>query len=148
MAIISAAVAVESLGVTMRSRLGYRFNLWNPGYDNIRCIKEVRIVHSINNIIKHNQSEIHRSKSNSAKYLVENCGFADGVFLRCSEIDVEHSLFCTYVFLLEMVQETTQIKIPLLSATESDIQYQFEALVPSILKVGARHGLLRNKFMA
>jgi len=132
------ATSLEDFWIDLRRTGRVKYDIWKSPLQPVN-LQEAKIVRSIGNVIKHNQSILER-KSEAAKFLVENAGFPNGVELKMLFISDDERLktadmtYLIYLYCLDLLKLTMSFAHPVLALAEPDRRmHVFEHLVPPLL---------------
>jgi hypothetical protein len=137
------AKSLEDLWIDLKVDAGVKYDIWKsplqPEY-----LHEAKIVRTLGNIIKHNQSVIDRAKSNHGKFLVDEAGFPNSMQLKTLFLSNEKLLktedmnYFMYVYCLDLLRLTTKFAHPVLALSEPERRAKIaEHLVPPVLNLNA-----------
>ncbi len=139
--ILALAKAIEDTSIELKRRLDFKFDSVHEHHD-VRYVREMQLIRALANVIKHNVSRIERATSESAKYLVDECGAQNGVTLDAlilsgSELfDVVSYVPKVFLSLLDIVEKATGIHHEWL-----DLKYDeafnriYQHLIPDVLNM-------------
>ena len=115
MSVIAMAKIIEDTIIDIKDVFGVNFNIWSNTTYTYHV--DAKIIRSLNNVIKHNQSRISASNVPSGKYLVDTCGFSEGDTIAsifsgraAKQLDVERELFQIYIFLMDLVHDLSNFQ--------------------------------------
>lgn len=146
--VLALAKAIEDTGIELKRFHKFKFDSVKE-HHNIRYLKELQTIRALANVIKHNLSTVERSSSESAKFLVDNCGVKDNaelehLILSGSDLfDIVKYVPKVFLALLELVEKALGVHHRLLDKPFDEVFDEiYVHLVPNVL------GLSRpNKFM-
>lgn len=78
--IIALAKVIEDTSIELKRFVKFKFDSVKDHYDVI-YLKELQTIRALANVIKHNVSHLERNTSESAKFLVDECGMTNGYTL-------------------------------------------------------------------
>ncbi len=137
------ANSLETFWIDLRLTTGLKYDIWQSPLKPIHQ-HEAKIIRSIGNIIKHNQSVIESSKSDHARFLVNDAGFPDSIQLMTLFLSDEPLLkandlnYFTYLYCLDLLRLDTGFAHAFLAAPEPERRAGVvEHLVPPVLKLNA-----------
>ena len=118
MSIVGLARALESALINIKKEASIKYDVWRSPYSLVYD-KQVKIILSLNNIVKHNQSKVSRN-SESGKFLINGCGIAEGADIATLGVDFEAEFCHVYMYLLDLLWSLTGIKHPYLEFNEEE----------------------------
>jgi hypothetical protein len=139
--ILALAKVVEDTSIELKRSLNFKFDSIRNNHDVIFA-KELRIIRALSNVIKHNVSQLDRNSSESARFLVDECGMKNGFTLNVF-IHSQHETFNiieyipkVYLALLDLVNKATGEKHRLLDlAYEEAFNEIYNFLIPEVSKM-------------
>jgi hypothetical protein len=137
------AKSLEDFWIDLKVDAGVRYDIWKSPFQP-EYLHEAKIVRTIGNIIKHNQSVLDRSKSDQGKFLVDEANFPNSMQLKTLFLSNEKLLkmedmnYFMYVYCLDLLRLTTKFAHPLLALPEPKRRAKVaEHLVPPGLQLNA-----------
>lgn len=137
------AKSIEDFWIDLRLTARVKYDIWKSHHQPM-FLHDAKVVRSIGNIIKHNQSIIESKSSDHAKFLVNDAGFPNSAELKTLFIS-EHPLLKTsnmtyliYLYCLDLLRLTCGFVHPVLGLAEPERrQHVAENLVPPVLQLNA-----------
>lgn len=150
-AILALSKVIEDTSIELKRFVKFRFDVIKEPHD-VLYLKELRMIRALANVIKHNVSLLERNSSESAKYLVDECGMRDGFTLdafihtghECFNI-IEH-IPKVYIAIMSLVEKALGVRDPIL-----DLKYDkafnniYDHLIPEILNITTPKKLIKSK---
>jgi hypothetical protein len=137
--ILALAKAIEDTAIELRRFTKFKFDSVRE-HHGARYVKEMQTIRALANVIKHNLSTIQRSTSESAKFLVDECGVQDnvtldGLILSGSGLfSVVEYIPKVFLGLLDVVEKATGIRHQLLDLNFNEAFNEiYEHLIPDVL---------------
>jgi hypothetical protein len=137
--IMALAKVIEDTSIELKRYGGFKFEVFSNDHGVI-YLKELRTIRALANVIKHNVSRIERSKSKSAKFLVDECGMPNGTSLDAliltnhSSFDIVRYIPKVYLAMLWLIEKAFGIKHALLKIDEDEaFDTIFGYLIPDII---------------
>ncbi|EGQ8681852.1 hypothetical protein K6672_000620 [Vibrio vulnificus] len=140
-AIMSLAKVIEDTSIELKRFAKFKFDSVKNHHEVI-YLKELQTIRALANVIKHNVSYLERSSSESAKFLVDECGMTNGYTLD-SFILSRHNCFNIveyipqiYLAMCSLVEKALDTRHPVL-----DLEYEdafdkiYESLIPEVIKL-------------
>lgn len=148
--VLALTKVIEDISIQLKRDLKFKF-------DSVRChhdviyLKELQTLRALSNVIKHNVSFLDRKSSESAKFLVDDCGLVDGHELRYYILS-NHEVFKIidyipklYISMLSLVEKAIGVKHPLLDKSfEEAFNIIYEHLVPEVFQLKRPRKLLKQ----
>jgi hypothetical protein len=141
--ICGLANSLESFWIDLRLTTGLKYDIWKSSLKPVHE-HEAKIVRSIGNINKHNQSVIEASKSEHARFLVNDAGFPNSVELKTLFLSDEPLLraddlnYFMYLYCLDLLRLDAGFPHPVLAMQEPERRARVvEHLVPPVLNLNA-----------
>ena len=118
MSIAGLATALDSALINIKKEARIKYDVWKSPY-NLVYDKQVKIILSLNNIVKHNQSKVSRN-SEFGKFLINDCDIAEGTDIATLDVDFEAEFSHVYMYLLDLLRSLADIKHPFLEFNEEE----------------------------
>jgi hypothetical protein len=137
------AKSLEDFWIDLKVEAGIKYDIWRSPLRPVH-LHEAKIVRSLGNIIKHNQSVVARSKSDHCKFLVDEAGFPDAIQLNTLFLANDKLLktddmnYFMYLYCLDLLRLATTFEHPVLALPEPERRAKIaEHLVPPVLNLEA-----------
>lgn len=137
------AKSLEDFWIDLRLTAGLKYDIWKSPLQPM-YLKEARVVRSISNLIKHNQSFIESASSEHAKFLVAEAGFPDSTDLKTlflaghAELKMLDMPYLMYLYSLDLIRQALRFEHPVLEMAEVERRkHVCEHLVPPVLQLKA-----------
>jgi hypothetical protein len=141
--VMALAKSLEDFWIDLKVSAGIKYDIWksplHPFYEH-----EAKVIRSLGNIIKHNQSIIDKSKSEHSKFLVNEAGFPNdiqlsSIFLGQKGLLVPDDItYFMYLYCLDLLHLLVGFKHPVLEMSEPQRRAQIvDNLVPRVLELNA-----------
>jgi len=139
--ILSLAKIIEDTSIELKRFVGFKFDSVKNHHDVIH-LKELQTIRALANVIKHNVSILERNSSESAKFLVDECGMQDGweldVFIhtRHDAFKIVEYIPKVYLAMLDLVEKSLGIKHRFQDLTFDDAYNEiYELLLPEVINL-------------
>lgn len=137
------AKSLEDFWIDLKVDAGIKYDIWKSPLQPVH-LHEAKIVRTVGNIIKHNQSVVDRSRSDHGKFLVDEAGFPDSIQLKTLFLAKDVLLktddmnYFMYLYCLDLLRLATKFEHPVLALPESERRANITAhLVPPVLDLNA-----------
>lgn len=139
--IMSLAKAIEDTSIELKRFAKFKFDSVENHHDVI-FRHELQTIRALANVIKHNVSHLERNTSESAKFLVDECGMMNGYTLDAfilshhKAFNISEYIPKVYLSLLSLVEMALGAKHRL-SELSYDEAYNeiYESLIPEVIKL-------------
>lgn len=140
---IGLAKSIEDFWIDLRVTGRVKYDIWKSQLQPV-FLHEAKIVRSIGNVIKHNQSILQRKSSDHAKFLVDEASFPDSIELKMLFVSDDLRLrtldmtYLIYLYCLDLLRLTLGFAHPVLAMSEPERRkHVAEHLVPPVLQLNA-----------
>ena len=148
--ILALTKVIEDISIQLKRDLKFKFDSVK-NHHNVIYLKELLTIRALSNVIKHNVSVLDRKSSESAKYLVDDCGLDDGTDLRFYILS-NHEIFNIidyipkiYLSMLSLVEKALGVKHPLLDKPfEEAFDIIYEHIIPEVFQLKRPNKLLKQ----
>jgi hypothetical protein len=139
--IMALAKAIEDTSIELKRFVKFKFDSIT-NHHNVIFLKELQTIRALANVIKHNVSYLERSTSESARFLVDECGMINGYTLNAfilshhEAFNISEYIPKVYLSLLSLVEMALGIKHRL-----SELPYEeafnqiYIFLIPEVIKL-------------
>ena len=141
--ILGLSKSLEDFWIDLKVSVGIKYDIWksthHPLYE-----QEAKIIRSLGNIMKHNMSIIEKTKSEHAKFLVNDAGFPNDIQLSTILLGGDRHLvlkditYFMYLYCLDLLSLAVGFEHPMLKLSEPERRAAIsEHLVPKVLNLNA-----------
>ena len=139
--IMALAKVIEDTSIDLKRMAGFKFHVENNNH-NVIYIHELKMIKALANVIKHNLSELDRNSSESAKFLVDECGLPNKIELKSLILD-NHLCFDilgqlpkVFLALLWLVEKACEVEHPLMRISRNEsLDFAYQYLMPELFKM-------------
>jgi hypothetical protein len=144
-AILALAKAIEDVMGIARREAGITLTFWRDAdrFEHAVSAKEVR---ALANALKHNESRVAATDSESSAFLVRSCGYRDGELLSLRMIedkglfDIADAITKIYCFLASLTEYVSGVRHAVLDLPEADRgAFVRRGLIPEVLGFDQRN---------
>ena len=140
---VGLAKSIEDFWIDLRLSTRVKYDIWKSHHQPM-FLHEAKVVRSIGNVIKHNQSILESKSSDHAKFLVNDAGFPNSMELKTLFITDDPLLktsdmtYLVYLYCLDLLRLTCGFAHPVLGLAEPERRrHVAEHLVPPVLQLNA-----------
>ena len=139
--IMALAKSIEDTSIELKRYVGFKFDSVK-NHHNVIYRKELQMIRALSNVIKHNVSELKRDSSESAKFLVDECGMANGwtldVFIHDwhDSFNIIEHIPKVYLALTSLVETSLGIRHPVLDLPYDEAFNKiYDFLIPEVVNI-------------
>ncbi|PNH87196.1 hypothetical protein C1M56_14960 [Vibrio diazotrophicus] len=139
--VISLAKVVEDTSIELKRFAKFKFDSVKNHHDVI-YLKELQTLRALANVIKHNVSFLDRSSSESAKFLVDECGMTNGYTLDTfilsnhDSFNIIEYIPKVYISMCSLVEKALGTKHHVLNMPYDEaFNFTYKSLIPDIIKL-------------
>lgn len=137
--ILALAKVIEDTSIELKRFTKFKFDSVKKHHDVI-FLSELQTIRAIGNVIKHNLSYLERNSSESAKFLIDECGLSDGCSLRYYILSKHESFNVVeyipkiYLSMLSLVEKALGVRHPIQDKEyEEAFNFIYENLIPEVI---------------
>tara|TARA_Y100001949_G_scaffold166147_1_gene162526 strand:- start:986 stop:1717 length:732 start_codon:yes stop_codon:yes gene_type:complete len=139
--IMSLAKVIEDTSIELKRFVNFKFDSVK-NHCGVIYLKELQTIRALANVIKHNVSILERNSSESAKFLVDECGMKNGweldVFIhtRHDAFNIIEHIPKVHLAMLDLVEKSLGIKHRYLDLELNDAFNEiYEFLIPEVINL-------------
>jgi hypothetical protein len=133
MVVSSTANAIDSVRAQIIRVTGVRIDFWKES-PRVPRLKLARKVLSLNNVIKHNRGVLRHGSSESADFLIDQCGLPDRADIYLIPFNLEFMLREIYGFLLDLCSfAMRRPRVPV-----KEVERYYRMLLPDFVSVATK----------
>jgi hypothetical protein len=139
--ILALAKIIEDTSIDLKRDASFKFDVIKEHHD-VLFLKELQTIKALANVIKHNVSVLERKTSKSAKFLVDECGMANGwdlyVFIHSGHecFDIVEYIPKVYLAIMDLIEKAFGERDSVLDLTYDEaFNNIYELLLPEVLNV-------------
>lgn len=139
--IMALAKAIEDTSIELKRFVLFKFDSVNE-HHNVIYLKELQTIRALANVIKHNVSHLERNTTESAKFLVDDCGMTNGypldafILSHHESFNIVEYIPKVYLALISLVEKALGMKHRVLDLDYDEAFNEiYGVLIPKVIKV-------------